>query len=157
MPPSYSMDLFSGRALNPDRWHDTNDCLSAEGNKNYNVLLLYRFRTRFIPQWTETRAGGYYRGCAAAVPCLSLSLSLYRVLIVAWSNHINVLDIIIIDVVALVEGLPPQDMSVVSSQPSSCGRRCCCYYYSPISRRVVVGNFEAEDTRNSPISTAAAD
>lgn len=86
-----------------------------------------------------------------------VSLSLYRVLIVAWSNHINVLDIIIIDVVALVEGLPPQDMSVVSSQPSSCGRRCCCYYYGPISRRVVVGSFEAEDTRNSPISTAAAD
>lgn len=117
MPPSYSMELFSGRgALNPDRWHDTNDCLSAEGNKNYNVLLLYRFRTRFIPRWTETRAGGYYRGWAADVPCLTLSL--YRVPIVAWSNHINVLDIIIIDVVALVEGLPPQDMSVVSVLPT---------------------------------------
>lgn len=49
---------------------------------------------------------------------VSLSLSLYRVPIVAWSNHINVLDIIIIDVVALVEGLPPQDMSVVSVLPT---------------------------------------
>lgn len=75
--------------------------LSAEGNKNYNVLLLYRFCTRFVPRWPSSAQK--HALLVTTIESWLRSLSIYRCVEL-------VLDIIIVIIIKQQTPLPHKDL-----------------------------------------------